>query len=101
MRIVKINGKEQMMKSNVGIIKRAAKALKIKTPELFYGLNIGDIEVGAMLLFHSINYNDKQFEMETIDEMRMEEFNELIDKLTEEVTGTLPDATGGDTSGKK
>lgn len=101
MRIVKINGKEQIMKCNIGVLKRSAKALKIKTPELFPAVDEGDAEVGAMLLFQSIFYSDKKFEMESIDDLRIEEYRKLIDELTEEITSSIPDATGGGDTGKK
>ena len=102
MRIVKINDKEQMMKVTVGVLNRTSRQLKIKTPEIFTGFDNGDLEVAATLLFHSIAYSDKKFEMESINELSIDEYAKLRVELLDEMTKSIPDATAGEEStGKK
>lgn len=101
MKIVKINGVEKVLKFNIGVIRRSAKTLGVKTPVLLEMLTQGDMDAGAVFITECVRCLDRKFSIEEIDNLEtIDEYVELFGVCMDLFNANMPEASG-DESEKK
>ncbi len=94
MKLTKIGDKEVVICFNIGVLRRSAKILGVKTPELFGMLSSGDMDASIVMLGESIKCTDKNFDVNLLDELSMDQYTKLVELFSEEMTGGLPESNG-------
>lgn len=92
MKVAKIFGEEKILKFNIGVLRRSAKALGIKTPELFTLMQTGDMEVGIVLIGECVRTLDRKFDVYSLDDLSINEYTELFGMVMDLIDEGMPEA---------